>query len=108
MLRMTLPTRVVLQALVEDPAAPRYGLELSEATGLPTGTIYPILARLERARWLTSSWEDPSVHEAAGRPRRRFYRLTEDGAVQAATALARAGRSRRGAWGTRPATGAGS
>lgn len=54
---------------------PRYGLELAEALGIPSGTLYPILHRLVDAGWLESMWEDvdPRVEE---RPRRRFYRLT--------------------------------
>lgn len=93
--RMTLQTQLVLRALLEDPARQRYGLELCELAGLPSGTIYPILARLERAGWVDSTWEDPAVHEKAGRPRRRFHRITQDGAVQARDALARVYRSRR-------------
>jgi DNA-binding PadR family transcriptional regulator len=53
----------------------------------------PILARLEGVGWVTSTWEDPAVHETAGRPRRRFYRITTDGAEQARDALARTYRS---------------
>ena len=89
-LRMTLQTQLVLRALLEEPAQQRYGLELCELVGLPSGTIYPILARLERVGWVDSEWEDPAAHEQAGRPRRRFYRLTPDGADQARAALARA------------------
>src|SRR5918998_3985468 len=89
-LRMTLQTQLVLRALLEEPSKERYGLELCDLVGLPSGTIYPILARLERAGWVDSTWEDPAAHEAAGRPRRRFYWLTTDGADQARAALARA------------------
>ena len=91
--RMTLQVRLVLQALAEEPDAQRYGLEIVDATGLLPGTIYPILARLEQAGWLDSEWETVDQH-AAGRPRRRYYRLTPDGAAAAATAVVRA----RGAW----------
>jgi DNA-binding PadR family transcriptional regulator len=45
--------------------------------------------------WVDSTWEDPAVHEEAGRPRRRFYQITEDGAEQARDALARAYRARK-------------
>jgi PadR family transcriptional regulator PadR len=79
-LRMTLQTQLVLRALLDEPAQQRYGLELCDLVGLPSGTIYPILARLERVSWVDSAWEDPAAHEQAGRPRRRFYRLTPDGA----------------------------
>ena len=88
-LRMTLPTQLVLRALLEFPTRERYGLELGQAAGLPSGTIHPILARLERAGWLVSQWEDAEPREQ-GRPRRRYYRLTPDGAEYARDALARA------------------
>lgn len=85
--RMTLPTLVVLQALIADPLRWKYGLELCAASGRPSGTVYPILARLEGLGWLKSEWEEPDVHVPAGRPRRRYYQLTEDGAAGARTAL---------------------
>ncbi|MGZ4626042.1 MAG: PadR family transcriptional regulator [Kineosporiaceae bacterium] len=90
---MTIPAQLVLQVLLEDPQREIYGRELGEAAGLPSGTVHPILARLEGMGWLESRWEDidPST---AGRPARRYYRLTPDGAVQARDALARAYRAR--------------
>ncbi len=93
--RMTLPTQAVLRALLADPARERYGLELCDLAGLPGGTVYPILARLERLGWVESRWEEPSAHEEAGRPRRRYYRITPDGAERGRDAVARAYRSRR-------------
>jgi DNA-binding PadR family transcriptional regulator len=87
---MTIPTQLVLRALLEDPAQEMYGLEICAAAGLPTGTIHPILARLENEfGWLTSHWESIKPEEA-GRPRRRYYKLTKDGAERARTALAQA------------------
>jgi DNA-binding PadR family transcriptional regulator len=94
-LRMTLQTQLVLRALLEEPTKERYGLELGELVGLPSGTIYPILARLEHAGWVNSAWEDPAAHEVTGRPRRRFYWLTSDGADQARAALARVHQPRK-------------
>ncbi len=91
---MTLQTQLVLRALLDEPSKERYGLELCDLVGLPSGTIYPILARLEQVGWVDSAWEDPAAHEAARRPRRRFYRLTPDGAEQARDALSRAYRPR--------------
>lgn len=87
--KMTLPTQLVLRTLLEEPTRERYGLQISEAAGLATGTIHPILARLEGFGWLESRWEhiDP-VKE--GRPRRRYYRLSPDGAELARHALATA------------------
>jgi len=84
--RMTLQTQLVLRALLEDPTHERYGLELCAASGLPSGTIHPILARLEKIGWLESHWEDIDPARA-GRPRRRYYRLSPDGAEQARVAL---------------------
>ncbi|GAA0485423.1 hypothetical protein Ade02nite_08920 [Paractinoplanes deccanensis] len=83
---MTLQTQMVLRALLEDPTHERYGLELSTASGLPSGTIHPILARLEKLGWLESHWEDIDPARE-GRPRRRYYRLSPDGAEHARTAL---------------------
>jgi len=87
--RMTLPTQLVLRALLAEPATVRYGLELSQEAGLPSGTIHPILARLERLGWVESQWEDMDPR-ALGRPRRRYDRLTAGGAEQARVALAQA------------------
>lgn len=87
--RMTGPTRAVLGALLETVDHPRYGLEIGSAAGLPSGTVHPILARLEGLGWLESTWEDVDP-AAAGRPRRRYYRLTAIGAGEARAALAAA------------------
>jgi PadR family transcriptional regulator, regulatory protein PadR len=91
---MTLQVQLVLRALLNAGDAERYGLQLCTETGLPTGTIYPIIARLEQVGWLESRWEDPAEHVADKRPRRRYYRLTREGAELARTALARAYRPR--------------
>ena len=93
-LRITGPVERVLSVLLADPAVPRYGLEISKHADLETGTLYPIMARLERVRWVESSWEDPDLSITDGRPRRRYYQLTGDGAEQAQRALADLGRAR--------------
>jgi PadR family transcriptional regulator PadR len=85
---MTRATQLVLRAFVADPDREMYGLQIGQEAGLASGTIHPILARLEACGWLESSWEELG-QEAVGRPRRRFYRLTPDGAVRAAGALRR-------------------
>jgi DNA-binding PadR family transcriptional regulator len=66
-----------------------YGLQICAEAGLPSGTIHPILARLESLGWVESHWEDIDTH-TEGRPRRRYYSLTTDGAELARGALARA------------------
>lgn len=73
--RMTSQTLRLLAIMLETPAARQYGFDLARAARLQTGTLYPILARLEAAGWLSSEWEavDPSE---VGRPRRRLYQLT--------------------------------
>src|SRR6266508_1597394 len=88
-MRLTIPMQLVLRALLEHATREWYGLEICRSAGLPSGTIHPILARLETAGWLNSRWEtiDP---KAQGRPRRRYYRLSEDGVSSARDALARA------------------
>jgi PadR family transcriptional regulator PadR len=87
--RMTLPTQLVLRALLAEPTREMYGLQVCAQAGLPSGTIHPILARLEGLGWLESYWEDVNTHEE-GRPRRRYYKLTEDGAERARISLAQA------------------
>ncbi len=68
--------------------SPTPDLEIGQAAELASGTIHPILARLEQCGWLESRWEDADPTRE-GRPRRRYYRLTPDGVQYAATALAR-------------------
>ena len=84
--RMTLQTVAVLRVLLDEPLGQHYGLEIAKAAGLPGGSLYPILARLERDGWVTSDWEQINEHEA-GRRCRRYYRLTPDGADWAEQAL---------------------
>jgi len=86
---MTGPTRALLEAMLARPDDDHYGLALGAATLLPSGTVHPILAKLEGRGWVRSEWEDVDPSHA-GRPRRRYYRLTAAGAAAARTALARA------------------
>lgn len=87
--RMTLPTQLVLRELMAEPDREMYGLEICAAAGLPSGTIHPILARLEKVGWLRSRWEqvDPA---AEGRPRRRYYSLEPNSVAAVRAALQRA------------------
>jgi PadR family transcriptional regulator, regulatory protein PadR len=80
--RMTLATLRLLRVFMEDPSQPIYGLELLKAVKSSSGTVYPILGRLERADWIAGEWEeiDPTIEQ---RPRRRFYRLTAVGELRA-------------------------
>ena len=83
---MTLPTQLVLRALLSHTGRELYGLEICQFAGLPSGTIHPILSRLERLGWLESRWEDADPR-VAGRPRRRYYRLSPGGVEHVRTAL---------------------
>ncbi|GLL08763.1 PadR family transcriptional regulator [Dactylosporangium matsuzakiense] len=86
-MRITVPTARVLAALLADPDVDHYGLELMQRAGLASGTLYPILHRLTEAGWLERRWERVDPAEA-GRPARRLYRLTGEGAMQARQVLA--------------------
>jgi len=90
--RMTIPTQLVLEALVADPDRELYGVEIGELATLRSGTVHPILARLEGVGWVESRWEDVDPADA-GRPARRYYRLTPSGLQRAHDALARANRA---------------
>lgn len=85
--RPTAAVAKVLAAFLEDPAVDRYGLDLMRASGHPSGTLYPILTRLQRAGWIEAEWEEVDP-VAAGRPARRYYRLTPDGAAAARDEIA--------------------
>jgi PadR family transcriptional regulator len=86
--RVTAQTARLLEVMLSDPSRDWYGLELMDLADLHSGTAYPLLHRLQEEEWLSSTREqiDPS---AAGRPRRRLYRLTGIGQVGAEQALAR-------------------
>ena len=77
----------VLKVFLDAPHAEISGVEITRQIGIKSGTLYPILIRLEEAGWLESRWEvvDP---RHVGRPRRRYYRMTGDGHRVALAALA--------------------
>ncbi|HEY2340045.1 MAG TPA: PadR family transcriptional regulator [Steroidobacteraceae bacterium] len=89
--RMSLQTLRVLDAFLENPADELAGADVQKRSGLASGTLYPILLRLESAGWFISRWEsiDPS---SVGRPRRRLYRLTPNGLARAGEVFASFGR----------------
>jgi len=84
--RASTPTRQVLQAFLDAPAEETYGFALAEVTGLASGTLYPILRRLEHDGLVRGSWAE--VESAGQRRRRKYYSLTGEGrrAANAATA----------------------
>jgi PadR family transcriptional regulator PadR len=89
--RMSLQTLKVLEAFLENPGDALSGADVMQRCQVASGTLYPILLRLESAGWFVSRWEsiDPS---SAGRPRRRFYRLTPTGLKRASEVFAGFGR----------------
>jgi PadR family transcriptional regulator, regulatory protein PadR len=56
-----------------------YGFSIMEMTGLPSGTVYPAMRRLERDDLIRSQWEKQSIADAEQRPPRKYYRLTTPG-----------------------------
>ena len=85
-LRLTRPTTLVLFALGRGL---RHGFDIIDAVELPSGTVYPILRRLEHAGLVTSRWEPVREARDAGRPPRRYYEITGAGAEALREALAR-------------------
>lgn len=84
-MNVTLPTTLVLQALARGH---HYGFDVMDATGLPSGTVYPMLRRLEREGLVRASWEDAAIARDEQRPPRRYYEITAEGhaALSAGTA----------------------
>jgi DNA-binding PadR family transcriptional regulator len=85
--RISLQTLRVLEAFLENPSHQLSGADLQRHCEIASGTLYPILLRLESAGWFVSRWEtiDPV---SAGRPRRRLYRLTPSGLARASEVFA--------------------
>jgi len=73
---LTTSSVLVLQAIARGY---RYGFDVMDATGLPSGTVYPALRRLAKQGCVTASWEEQDVARQANRPRRRYYRITPRG-----------------------------
>jgi PadR family transcriptional regulator, regulatory protein PadR len=77
-------TLSVLAALCEQPSRWQHGYALATATGLKSGTLYPILIRLADRGLVEACWQE---EPQPGRPRRHLYRLTADGLASATEAL---------------------
>jgi DNA-binding PadR family transcriptional regulator len=115
--KLTRPLERLLTAMLADPSAPRYGYDLMRATGLASGTLYPMLSRLQAQGLVAAAWEPVPAEEAAlaggaaggtagagrdqgggqraagaGRPPRKYYWLTGDGVQAARRELDRAQR----------------
>ena len=75
-MRLTYPTALVLQALLHGH---HHGFDIMDATALPSGTVYPILRRLDSEGLVKSRWEKEGVARKEQRPPRRYYELTATG-----------------------------
>lgn len=82
----TYPTTLVLHALANGV---RHGFDILDATGLPSGTVYPILRRLEREGLVSAQWEEAAIAHAEQRPPRRYYELTGAGHAALEAAVVR-------------------
>ena len=77
---------VILQAL---GSGYQYGFDIMDITGLPSGTVYPALRRLEETGFVDSKWEKAEIAQRQQRPPRKYYELTPDGKTARAEALKR-------------------
>lgn len=85
MKRLSISAVSVLHAIADGY---QYGFDVIDQTGLPSGTVYPALSRLERDGLVKSAWENEHEAHAEGRPARRYYRLTAAGTKALAEAVA--------------------
>ena len=76
MRRLSVTVVSVLHAIADGY---QYGFDVIDQTGLPSGTVYPALSRLERDGLVKSAWENEQDAHAEGRPARRYYKLTAPG-----------------------------
>ena len=76
MRRLSVTAVSVLHAIADGY---QYGFDVIDQTGLPSGTVYPALSRLERDGLVRSAWENEQDAHAEGRPARRYYKLTAPG-----------------------------
>lgn len=91
-----------LQILAAIRDGDSYGLDIVARTGLPSGTVYPALGRLKASGLARARWEDQRVADRAGRPRRRYYELTSEGARALADGVARMAATAAGLRGETP------
>jgi PadR family transcriptional regulator, regulatory protein PadR len=85
MRRLSITAVSVLHAIADGY---QYGFDVIDQTGLPSGTVYPALSRLERDGLVKSAWENEHEAHADGRPARRYYKLSAAGVKALAEAAA--------------------
>jgi len=74
-MNLTYASAVILDVIAQRQT---YGFEIIDATGLPSGTVYPALRRMESAGLIESGWDHKAAQESGGPPR-KYYRLTRNG-----------------------------
>ena len=83
---LTYSSAVILRAVADGYL---YGFDIIDMTGVPGGTVYPALRRLEEAGFLASRWEKQSISQSEPRPQRKYYELTRAGRDALAEAVRR-------------------
>ena len=83
---LTYSSAVILQAISNGYL---YGFDIIDITGVPGGTVYPALRRLEEVGYLISKWEKQSISQSEPRPQRKYYELTRAGREALAEAVKR-------------------
>jgi PadR family transcriptional regulator PadR len=83
---LSLSATVVLQAVANGYG---YGFDIMDATGLPSGTVYPALRRMEASGLVKSAWESAAIAQRDQRPPRKYYDVTRSGRIALAEAVER-------------------
>lgn len=83
---LSLSATAILQALAHGY---QYGFDIMDVTGLPSGTVYPALRRLEKAGVVESRWEEEATAHKDQRPARKYYKLTPTGKAALSAAISR-------------------
>lgn len=88
-MKLSITSLRVLRALLDDPGTAQYGYQLARRTGISSGGLFPVLARLEDERLVSGAWEEDVDPHVVQRPLRRYYQLTPAGLALARAELAR-------------------
>jgi PadR family transcriptional regulator, regulatory protein PadR len=83
---LSLSATVVLQAVANGYG---YGFDIMDATGLPSGTVYPALRRMDASGLVTAAWESAAIAQRDQRPARKYYDVTRSGRIALADAVSR-------------------
>jgi PadR family transcriptional regulator, regulatory protein PadR len=87
-MRRTYALVLVAIALMADASGRHWGYELSKQSGVRSGVMYPILARMLDEGWLADGWEDQAQTGRAKRPPRRYYEVTDKGKAELGAVIA--------------------